>query len=136
MSYPQKSSKAINPYVFYTTRQLKNKGLVQNLAKCRRPRATPLPSRSSSSSFVIPSKALVRRKSINLAPEHAYNPSTHEQFFSIIDILVLEAEQLANPLADWAERGRDQHQLRRLVHAEYEMRRTWSHHYNWMHLKP
>ena len=75
MSYPQKSSKAINPYVFYRTRELKNKGLVQNLAMYRRPRATPLLSWSSSSSYVIPSKALVQQKSINLAPERSFSYS-------------------------------------------------------------
>lgn len=75
MSYPQNSSKAIKPYVFYKTRELKNKGLVQNLAMCRHFRATPLPSRSSSSSYVIPSKALVQRKSINLATERSFSYS-------------------------------------------------------------
>ena len=76
MSCPQKQSNAMNPYIFYTARELKNKGLVNNLAMCRRPRATPLPSRSSSSSYVLPSKALVRRKSISLAPERScsYSP--------------------------------------------------------------
>ena len=76
MSYSLGSSKNNTPNCFH--REPKCKGLISNIPFRHRPQATPLPSRSSSSNYIIPSKALVRRKSTNFPSERSCDaPGIH-----------------------------------------------------------